>query len=260
MRYRLAPLAAAAVLSLPLIAQSVPAQAQVKPCHGTGTDAAVQSPIEIDRSKSCPGSGPAIVIHYPASVNGTLLFQDKAPLGDISEHDDVRFLIGTGGTQPYITYGGERYNLNNVHFHGHAEHKFAGQATAPLEAHFVHTKATGTGYVVFGVMIDAKTFLGQTEHDKLIKNPPALGASKAITGIHLNDMLPANRDTFRYTGSLTTPDEVGNYFQPVNWVVFDQHAKAHRLNVLGYRALWGAEGNFRELQENHPAANIYSYH
>lgn len=131
-RYRLAPVAVAAVFSLPFISLSTPVQAHVKPCHGTGTDSAVQTPVVIDRSAACPGTGPALAIHYPHSVDGTLLFQDKPPLDEASEHDDVRFVIGTGGTQPYITYGGQRYNLNNVHFHGHAEHKFAGQPFAPL--------------------------------------------------------------------------------------------------------------------------------
>ncbi|GAA0987058.1 hypothetical protein GCM10009555_065680 [Acrocarpospora macrocephala] len=261
MRYRLAPIAVAAVFSLPFISLSPPVQAQVKPCQGTGTDSAVQSPIEIDRSVACPGTQSALAIHYPYRVGGTLLFQDKPPLGEVSEHDDVRFIIGTGGSQPYITYGGQRYNLNNVHFHGHAEHKFAGQPFAPLEAHFVHERATGPkGYVVFSVLIDAKTFRGLSQHDRLIKSPPALGESRSVQGVDLRAMLPDSHATYRYTGSLTTPDETGSYFQPVNWVVFNQHAKAHQNNIQSYRSLWGPEGNRRELQENDPEPNIYSYH
>ncbi|WP_170321930.1 carbonic anhydrase family protein [Acrocarpospora pleiomorpha] len=251
----------AAVFSLPFISLSTPVQAQVKPCQGTGTDSAVQSPVEIDRSVACPGTQSAFAIHYPDRVGGTLLFQDKPPLDEVSEHDDVRFIIGTGGSQPYITYGGQRYNLNNVHFHGHAEHKFAGQPFAPLEAHFVHERATEPkGYVVFSVLIDARTFQGLSQHDRLIKSPPALGESRSVYGVDLGAMLPDSRVTYRYTGSLTTPDETGSYFQPVNWVIFNQHAKAHQNNIQSYKSLWGPEGNRRELQENDPEPNIYSYH
>ncbi|MFS1300808.1 carbonic anhydrase family protein [Streptosporangium longisporum] len=221
----------------------------------------MQSPITIDRSVACPGHQVPIDVHYPQSVDGTLLFQDRAPVGEAGEHDDVRFVIGAGGSQPYITYGGQRYNLINVHFHGHAEHRFAGQPFAPIEAHLVHEKATGPkGYVVFSVLVDSKEFHGLSEHDRLITSPPALGASRPLHGVHLRNLLPANHSTYRYTGSLTTPDESDVYFQPVNWVVFDRHAKAHPDNVQSYRSLWGAEGNHREIQENHPAPNIYSHH
>ncbi|MGC5011245.1 carbonic anhydrase family protein [Streptosporangium sp. DT93] len=252
----------AAAFLLPFATLSAPAQARAeRPCHGTGTDAAVQSPVTIDRSVACPGAQVQLDVHYPGSVDGTLLFQDRTPVGEAGEHDDVRFVVGTAGTQPYITYGGQRYNLINVHFHGHAEHRFAGQPFAPLEAHLVHERATGTkGYVVFSVLVDSKDFHGLSEHDHLIASPPALGASRPLNGVHLRDLLPANHTTYRYTGSLTTPDESDVYFQPVNWVVFGQHAKARRHDVQAYRSLWGAEGNHREVQDNHPAPNVYSYH
>ncbi|MEU4831604.1 carbonic anhydrase family protein [Streptosporangium sp. NPDC023615] len=252
----------AAAFLLPFITLPAPVQARAeRPCHGTGTDAAVQSPITIDRSAACPGAQAPLEVHYPSSVDGTLLFQDRAPVGEAGEHDDVRFVIGTGGAQPYITYGGRRYNLINVHFHGHAEHRFAGQPFAPLEAHLVHEKATGTkGYVVFSVLVDSKDFHGLSEHDHLIASPPALGASRPLRGVHLRDLLPANHTTYRYTGSLTTPDESDVYFQPVTWVVFGQHARARQHDVQAYRSLWGAESNHREIQDNHPAPNIYSYH
>ncbi|GLW11118.1 hypothetical protein Misp01_62460 [Microtetraspora sp. NBRC 13810] len=257
---RLAWTTAAAAASLVLTALPVSAQAHGTQCPGNGTDQAVQSPIEINRAKACHAAVPAVVFHYPSTVDGEILFQDKAPLGgEPSEHDDVRFIIGDDGTQPYITYGGARYNLSNVHFHGHAEHKFAGQPFAPIEAHFVHEKATGgPGYVVLSVMLDAARTSTRSEHDRLLKSPPELGETKEVSDIRLKDLLPESRTTYRYTGSLTTPDAEGNYFQPVNWVVFEDHAKASRSGIEGFRSLWPEdETNTRELQHNVPAPNIY---
>ncbi|WP_162641843.1 carbonic anhydrase family protein [Streptosporangium sp. 'caverna'] len=260
MRHRLARMAAAAALPLLLVGSPAPAQAQDSPrCHSTGTDEAVESPIEIDRSAACPGNRSTLSVHYPHSVDGTVLFQDKPPLGGRpSEHDDVRFVIASQGPQPYITFNGERYNLSNVHFHGHAEHKFAGQPFAPLEAHLVHERATlPKAYVVFSVLLDSKD--QPSQHDRLIASPPALGASKDVHHVDLDALLPADRGTYRYTGSLTTPDENGDYFKPVNWVVFDHRAHAGQKNVQAYRSLWDSAGNHRELQVGVPAPKVYAY-
>ncbi|MDP9842052.1 carbonic anhydrase family protein [Streptosporangium lutulentum] len=262
MRRRLARIAATAAIPLLLAGFSTSAQAHDKPrCQSTGTDEAVESPIEIDRSAACPGNRSTLAIHYPHSVDGTVLFQDKPPLGgQPSEHDDVRFVIASQDPQPYVTFNGERYNLSNVHFHGHAEHKFAGQPFAPLEAHLVHERATlPKAYVVFSVLIDSANLSKPSELDRLIASPPAPGASKTLHDIDLKALLPADHSTYRYTGSLTTPDEIQNYFKPVNWVVFDHRVKAGQKNVQAYRALWDADGNRRELQVNLPAPRVYAY-
>jgi carbonic anhydrase len=260
---RFAVLSTAAVIGLAPLAAPIHVTAhRPPPCERTGTDAAVQSPVEIDRSAACPRTVPGLVIHYPRSVDGEILFQDRAPVGGPpSEHDDIRFVIGDERARPYITLGGERYDLKNVHFHGHAEHKFAGEPFAPVEAHFVHEKAAGErGYVVLSVLLDQRKDGRPSEHDRLLASPPALGTARNVRNIHLWDLLPTGRTTYRYTGSLTTPDEEGTYFQPVNWIVFGQRAEAARKGIHTFRSLWPTgEGNSRALQPNMPPPNIYTH-
>ncbi|GII55181.1 hypothetical protein Pth03_35700 [Planotetraspora thailandica] len=250
-----APSGGALPAALPGASESGPAATARRKPACKGTDQAVRSPVEIDRSAVCKRPVPALVLHYPRHVDGQLVFQDKAPVGGHpSEHDDIRFVIA--GPRPHITFGGERYTLNNVHFHGHAEHRFAGERYAPVEAHLVHEKATGErGYVVLSVLLDASP--RRSEHDRLLASPPPLGSAQQVRNIHLKDLLPKDRTTYRYTGSLTTPDETGDYFRPVNWVVFGEHAEASRASVHGFRSLWPeGEGNVRELQVNVPPPNI----
>ncbi|GAA4561303.1 carbonic anhydrase family protein [Planotetraspora kaengkrachanensis] len=257
---RFAVLSTAAVIGFAPFAVPVHGTSHQPPCGRAGTGTAVQSPVEIDRSAVCRRATPKLVIHYPSSVDGKIVFQDKAPIGGRpSEHDDIRFVIGGEGARPYITLGGERYDLANVHFHGHAEHRFAGEPFAPVEAHFVHEKAAGgRGYAVLSVLLDRRGDGRTSEHDRLFTSPPALGTSRNIRNIHLRELLPAERTTYRYTGSLTTPDEEGTYFQPVKWIVFGQRAKAGRKGLQTFRSLWPAgEGNARELQPNTPPPTIY---
>ncbi|WP_203972813.1 carbonic anhydrase family protein [Planotetraspora silvatica] len=259
---RFAVLSAAAVIGLTPLVIPAHATAHRPPCGRAGTDAAVQSPVEIDRATACRRAVPRLVIHYPPNVDGKILFQDRAPIGGrLSEHDDIRFVVEDERARPYITLGGERYDLSNVHFHGHAEHKFAGEPFAPVEAHLVHEKTSGErGYAVLSVLLDQRNDGRPSEHDRLLTSPPALGMSRDVRNIHLWDLLPIGRTTFRYTGSLTTPDEEGTYFQPVNWVVFGQRAKAGREGIRTFRSLWPTgEGNSRELQPNFPPPTISTH-
>lgn len=256
-RIRLARITGAAVVALALVTVPGSVQAQSPTCPGTGTDGAVNSPIEIDTSIACPATTPTLAIHYLPSVDGVVSLDDKSPTGGApSDHDDLRFTPG-GGTS-YVMYGGSRYNLLNVHYHGEAEHKFAGQPFAPVEAHLVHElDGAAKGYVVLSVLVDSSN-LGWTHHDELLLDPPtAVGTSKNVYAIDLQDLLPVNRTYYRYTGSLTTPDAGHVYYKPVNWIVFNEHSTANPNNVNDFRALWGSGGNKRLLQSNTPAPNIH---
>ncbi|MEU7001584.1 hypothetical protein [Nonomuraea sp. NPDC046570] len=113
------------MVALALVTVPGSVQAQSPTCPGTGTDGAVNSPIEIDTSIACPATTPTLAVHYLPSVDGVVSLDDKSPTGGApSDHDDLRFTPG-GGTS-YVMYGGSRYNLLNVHYQGDAEHKFAG--------------------------------------------------------------------------------------------------------------------------------------
>lgn len=113
-----------------------------------------------------------------------------------------------------ITVGGVTYPFAQFHFHAPSEHKINGKRY-PLEVHFVHKTEDGKLAVV-GVMV--KEGKANEAWQEFIDAIPLATADPADTPIELNwkKLLPANKQTFRYTGSLTTPPCSEN----VAWNVF----------------------------------------
>ena len=113
-----------------------------------------------------------------------------------------------------ITLDGTDYRLLQFHFHAAIEHTIDGRH-APMEVHFVHQSEAGD-LAVIGVMVQPGSSLPTL--DRIWAAMPADShASPGIAArVHLNDFLPANREAFRYQGSLTTPP----CSEIVSWTVF----------------------------------------
>lgn len=100
----------------------------------------------------------------------------------------------------YLRIGRERYELKQFHFHTPSEHQVEGQAY-PMELHFVHSNALGELAVV-GV------FLQEGAANPLIQeiwDHVAAGEEAEPHVFDPADLLPENREYYRYAGSLTTP-------------------------------------------------------
>ena len=76
--------------------------------------------------------------------------------------------------------------------------------------------------------------------------PAAPGATRDVAGVRLRDLLPARRESFRYSGSLTTPP----FTEPVRFVVMADPIEASRRQIGRFRELF-PEGNSRETQRLH---------
>jgi carbonic anhydrase len=103
----------------------------------------------------------------------------------------------------YIEVNGERYDLLQFHFHMPSEHTVAGLSYAG-ELHLVHQNAAGALAVV-GIFLDSGA-------ENLALAPvwahlPAEESEAHASGdtVDAASFLPANQQTFRYPGSLTTP-------------------------------------------------------
>lgn len=100
----------------------------------------------------------------------------------------------------YVTLSGVRYSLIQFHFHTPSEHRFEGQST-PLEMHLVHRSDAGK-LLVIGVPLKAGA---ASTVDKVLAKPAAECEGPVQVGeIDLNTLLPNDRTTARYNGSLTT--------------------------------------------------------
>ncbi|MGI9175962.1 MAG: carbonic anhydrase [Rhodothermales bacterium] len=141
--------------------------------------ASEQSPVNLTSAE--PGEAP-LQIDY-AATNARL---------DSSGH--VLTIDAASGT---LSLGESTYDLVQLHFHAPSEHAVDGEPYA-AEAHLVHANGAG-GLAVVGVLIEE----ADDEDDA---NPFFSGLWERLpVEIDLNEMLPENRSSFSYRGSLTTP-------------------------------------------------------
>lgn len=128
-----------------------------------------------------------------------------------------------------ITVDSTAFELKQVHFHSPSENTINGKSF-PMEAHFVHADAKGNLAVV-ALMFE------EGGNNKVLEKiwpqvtPVANGKGALSPEIDATDLLHANRDYYRYNGSLTTPP----CSEGVRWLVLKHPAKAtsEQLGMVG---------------------------
>lgn len=128
-----------------------------------------------------------------------------------------------------ITVDSTVFELKQFHFHSPSENTVDGKSF-PMEAHFVHADAKGNLAVV-ALMFE------QGGNNKLLEKiwPQVLqvenGKEALRPEVSAADLLPANRDYYRYNGSLTTPP----CSEGVRWLVLKHPVKANaeQLSLVG---------------------------
>jgi len=124
-----------------------------------------------------------------------------------------------------IQLGGETYDLLQFHFHHPSEHLLSGKPYE-MEAHYVHASKSG-GLAVLGV------FIGLGAVNSLLTPvwaamPREAGQkSQSNTRINPEQLLPTNRQLFRYYGSLTTPP----CSEKVIWSLYSTPVEASRRQI-----------------------------
>ena len=122
-----------------------------------------------------------------------------------------------GGSK--ITVDGISFSLKQFHFHTPSENQIEGK-NFPLEAHFVHASQDGELAVV------AVMFEDGVENPVLKKiwnqMPREAGktAGCGLTSELINEILPKNKDYYRFSGSLTTPP----CSEGVRWLVLKNYS------------------------------------
>jgi carbonic anhydrase len=131
-----------------------------------------------------------------------------------------------------LTAPGGSYKLVQFHFHRPSEHLINGKSY-PMEVHFVHANAAG-GLAVVGVLME--TGKPNAVMNKVVSSMPQKEgpAVRAIAGIDPNGLLPAKRNYYRYSGSLTTPP----CSESVDWLLLTDSIQVADADVAAFAKLY----------------------
>jgi carbonic anhydrase len=137
------------------------------------------------------------------------------------------------------------YKFLQFHWHAPSEHELNGQKF-PMEMHLVH-RVNGTGPIlVVGVFIKAGK--ENSELAKIFSHlPDGTDERRAVARFNLTKLLPHGLESYRYNGSLTTPDASGVFQEGVSWVVLAEPIEMSQQQIEAFRQLF-PEGNSREVQ------------
>jgi carbonic anhydrase len=142
----------------------------------------------------------------------------------------VQAAIAAGNT---LEVDGVTYEMLQFHLHSPSEHSVDGALT-PLEIHFVHQSQDGV-LAVLGVMVQEGAF--NPAYEAVMSSLPASeGETVAPEGvlIDITGLLPAERTTYRYQGSLTTPP----CSEGVQWMVLTTPVEMSAEQIAAFSALY----------------------
>ena len=188
----------------------------------TGTN---QSPIDL--AQPVQGDIPDLKFTYQPSavevVNNGHTIQVNCPPGSSMELE------------------GTTYHLVQFHFHAPSEHRVDGRHAA-AEMHLVHTSEDGRLAVV-GVLIQEGA-----EHPAFapvwtnLTGLTSVSSTRAAS-LYPLDLLPADRRTIRYDGSLTTPPGT----EGVRWNVLVEPVFLSKAQLAAFKGIY--QGNNRPVQK-----------
>jgi len=163
----------------------------------------------------------------------------STPLNIVNNGHTIQVNIAPGSS---MTVGHRKYQLLQFHFHTPSENIVSGQAY-PMEVHFVHKDQDGN-LGVLGVFFKQgaeNLALGEIWS----KMPTSVNAVQAHKKIAVNalDLVPDNRDYYRFLGSLTTPP----CSEGVQWHVAKTPIEASAGQISKFTSLIGQ--NARPVQQ-----------
>lgn len=148
-----------------------------------------------------------------------------------------------GTEKSTVTIGSTVYNFAQFHFHAPSEHEISGMHY-PVEIHFVNKSDSGK-LAVIGVFVKAGAANANWKSftDKLTTATADPEATKVE--LDWNKLLPINRTTVRYDGSLTTP----GCSEGVKWNVMTRPITMSQEQINQF--LEAYSGNNRPVQPLH---------
>lgn len=237
-----------------------------------------QTPIKFTKLNTNFMALPALTFNY-GTPPVTLLDTGKPGTEKTIQGNINRVQTPTAPTPTVQIDGGDwngTYHLRQFHFHAPAEHVSIKDIEYPMEVHLVHTLPDPNypndpdrflAVLVIGAWMTDNSHTGfypplpQPPVDPALvklftylpKNNKPVGDSVTM---HLDSFDPikllppnVNGHTYRYTGTLTTP----NFNKPIRWIVYRNPVGLGTNQIKKFTDLWlvdgVAQGNSRRLQK-----------
>jgi carbonic anhydrase len=190
------------------------AWAELEADYATCATGQHQSPVDLIDASEVP-SGEAAQVTY-----------DHQPASYEVVHTGHTIQADVDSPAGGITVDGEEYELLQFHAHLPSEHAFGGQR-ADLEVHLVHQNAAGELAVV-GVLVEE----GQSDYALVDAwaDLPTGEETVSLADFDAGTLLPEDRTTYQYEGSLTTPPCT----EGVQWLVMQETATAPSEVITGF--------------------------
>lgn len=137
-----------------------------------------------------------------------------------------------------LTVDGHTYNLLQVHWHTPSENHIEGKSY-PMEAHFVHSDADGNLAVIAIMYIKGRE---DSSIAPVWDNMPSeSGKTSKISNINVTamNMLPKDKDYYRFNGSLTTPP----CSEGVRWMVMKNPVEASAEQIEKFHSTFHHDTN-----------------
>ncbi|QIK39094.1 carbonic anhydrase [Caldichromatium japonicum] len=180
-----------------------------------------QAPIDL--KQFVDASLPPIGLHYQAGG-----------YNEVNNGHTIQIDYDRGST---ITLDGHTYELKQFHFHTPSENHINGKAF-PMEAHLVHADQEGN-LAVIAVMIEegAENSVLAAAFSVMPKQPET--TVQLSHKVSAEGLLPANRDYYRFEGSLTTPP----CSEGVIWLVMKHSITASAAQIKRFARVMGHPNN-----------------
>ncbi len=193
-----------------------------------------QSPIDIDQTSSA--ALPELRAAFPPAE--LRIAQTEHLATALNNGHTIQVTYTQGDT---LAVGDTSYELAQYHFHAPSEHTVRGKHS-PMEMHLVHQSSSG-GLAVVAVLIEEGA--QNAAFDPVWSNlPTAKGVESRVEQVRVNvdDLLPKERSTYRYDGSLTTPP----CSEGVKWLVMTTPIHLSAAQITAFTAI--IERNNRPVQ------------
>ena len=155
-----------------------------------------------------------------------IAFSYKAGVTEILNNGHTVQVNAAAGSS--ITVDGVQFDLKQFHFHAPSENLIKGKSY-PLEAHLVHADKDGNLAVVAVMFKEGKA--NKALEKAWAQMPKNAGDKLSLTEkIAPTEILPKNRDYYRFNGSLTTPP----CSEGVRWLVMKHAMTASEAQIEAF--------------------------